>query len=70
MSRYAVEINRLYNTFGAYVAVETVLYRRTHDKWKAVDRRVFDTSLSRTVGQALAEWMAHRWCTRYDAERL
>lgn len=70
MRRYAVKVNRLYNTFDAYVAVETVLYRYRHDRWVPVDRRMFDTSLSRTVGQARAEWIARKWCTEYDAERL
>ncbi|RYN12831.1 hypothetical protein PG2022B_0929 [Bifidobacterium animalis subsp. animalis] len=69
MRRYAVKINRLYNAFDAYVAVETVLYRHKHGVWQPIERHVFDTSLSRMIGQMRAQWLADKWCRMFNAER-
>ncbi len=69
--RYGVEINRLFNCFDAWVAVETRLLRREgHGRWREIDSEEFDTTASRRLGMARARRLARRWMAEYDAERL
>ena len=46
----------------------TVL-RATHGVWQPIERHVFDTSLSRMIGQMRAQWLADKWCRMFNAER-